>query len=84
MSKSNGSKATWQQLYEAAVLETDSEKLPGLIAALEDALVLRQQQLAEASDAHEELSAMKAAARRLLFLKTERLGWPDIDQTGSN
>jgi hypothetical protein len=46
MSNSNGSKATWQQLYEAAALETDPEKLIELIAAVEDTLVLRQQELA--------------------------------------
>jgi hypothetical protein len=79
MPNSNGSKAAWQQLYESAALESDPKKLSELVLAVEDALLLRQKELAGAPDRQGELLQVKAAARKLLLIKTERLGWPEIN-----
>jgi hypothetical protein len=78
MSNSNGSKAAWQQLYESAALESDPKKLTELILAVEDAQLLRQE-LAGRPNQEGELLEMKAVAQKLLLIKTERLGWPEIN-----
>jgi hypothetical protein len=78
MSNSNGSKASWQQLYESAAHESDPPKLTELIVAVEDALLRRQKELAGSPHEQGELLQVKAAARKLLLIKSERLGWPTI------
>jgi len=78
MSNSNGSKPKWEVLYEAASLETDREKLTELVAAVEEALVTRGQELAHDPDRAEERNAMVQASENLLAIKTEKLGYPPI------
>ena len=82
MLKSNGSKSHWQELYAAAAVETDREKLSELVNFVEEALMLRSQELAGTSDHQDERSQMNAAARKLLRIKTEKLGWPKIKLGG--
>jgi hypothetical protein len=74
----NGPKPKWQQLYEAAIVETDPQKLIALIAAVESALMNRRQELGGQPGHESELQEIKAACQGLLIIKTERLGWPRI------
>jgi hypothetical protein len=74
-----GAKPEWQRLYEAAILETDTQKLVTLVEAVESALMNRQQELAGQPGRESELQEIKAAGQKLLLIKTERLGWPKID-----
>ena len=75
----NGPKPRWQESYEAACVETNREKLTDLIHQTEDALMSRQQELNGHPGHESEGREMKAAAQKLLLIKTERLGWPQID-----
>jgi hypothetical protein len=74
----NGPKPEWQQLYEAAIVETDPQRLIALIAAVESALMNRRQELGGQPGHESELQEIKAAGQRLLIIKTEKLGWPRI------
>ena len=74
----NGSKARWQELYEAVCVETNLEKLTDLIHRAEDALTSRQQELGGQAGHESELQEIKAAGQKLLLIKTEKLGWPKI------
>lgn len=74
----NGPKLEWQQLYEAAAKETDPQKLTTLVAAVESALMNRQQELGLQPGHDIEPQEMKAAGQKLLFIKTQKLGWPEI------
>jgi hypothetical protein len=74
-----GAQSEWRELYEAAARETDLEKLTALIEAVESALMNRQQELSGQSGHESELQEMKAAGQKLLFIKTEKLGWPKIN-----
>jgi hypothetical protein len=74
----NGPKPAWQELYEAACVETNREKLTDLIHRTEDALTSRQQELDGRPDQESELREMKAAGQKLLLIKTEKLDWPKI------
>ena len=75
----NGVKLGWHQLYEAATLETDPQKLTTLVEAVESALMKRQQELAGQQGHESELQDIKAAGQRLLLIKTEKLGWPKVN-----
>jgi hypothetical protein len=59
----------WQTQYEAALLETDSDKLPKFVAAAEQAILGRLQALAGNTDHGEERMAMTDALHALRFLK---------------
>jgi hypothetical protein len=76
MSHSHGSKPGWQELYEAALLETDREKLTDLLNRLEEALPQREQQRGDGSDNSDERNAMAHVSKNVLAIKTEKLGWP--------
>jgi hypothetical protein len=78
----NGSKPRWQELYEAACVETNREKLTDLIHRAEDALTNRQQELNGQLGHETELQEIKAAGQKLLLIKTEKLGWPKIGSDG--
>ena len=67
----------WQVAYPAALLEVDPQKLPDRVLAAEAAIFLRQQALVHSSDGHVEREAIESALRALLFIKNEKLGYPD-------
>ncbi len=77
----NDPKSSWQELYQAAILEPDELKLTQLITAVEEAMFLRAQQLTASEADNTERAAMAEAAHRLLTIKTEKLGWPGIKST---
>jgi hypothetical protein len=74
----NGPKPTWQELYEAATLETDPQKLTTLVEAVESALMNRQQALGGQPGHESERQEIEAVGQKLLLIKTEKLGWPKI------
>jgi hypothetical protein len=59
----------WQTQYEAALLETDSDKLPKFVVAAEAAIFSRLQALAGKADHGEERQAMSDALHALRYLK---------------
>lgn len=65
----------WEQLYEAAVLETDDSKLPGKIrearAEIKRSLEKLEELTAHAPDG--DASALEKALIALAFLENERL-----------
>lgn len=68
--------SSWQELYLNALTETDQKKLSELIQAVEGAMFLRWQELANSTDHREERSEMHVASAALLAIKTHKLGWP--------
>jgi hypothetical protein len=67
----------WRELYDACVLETNLEKLEKLAFETEGAIFLRSRVLSHDSYRSGEVQALKQAAKVLLEIKTEKLGWPD-------
>ena len=80
----NDPKSSWQERYLAALLEPDQNKLTELVLAVEDAMFHRAQELANSHADNQERTAMEQAAEKLLTLKTEKLGWPGINQRNSD
>jgi hypothetical protein len=78
MPNSASSKPRWQELYEAASVETDGEKLTDLINRVEEALTLRAHEIAHGPEHAHERNAMVQASENLLVIKTEKLSWPPI------
>jgi hypothetical protein len=74
----NDPKSSWQELYLAALLEPDQNKLTELVLAVEYAIFLRAQELANSYADNQERAEMDRAAEKLLIIKTEKLGWPGI------
>jgi hypothetical protein len=70
--------SSWKEPYLAALREPDKEKLVELVHATELAMFLRQQELANSDDHHEERSETALACENLLTLKTHMLGWPSV------
>jgi len=68
--KSAGHEAGWVELYHAALLEVDYEKLPELVKLAEDAIAVRLQALA-ASGRGDELHAIQDARQNLRVLQRE-------------
>jgi hypothetical protein len=68
----------WKELYLEALLESDKEKLTGLVQATESALASRSQELSNSPDPHEERGEMAAANAALLSMNTHKLGWPPV------
>jgi hypothetical protein len=65
----------WEELFEKAVLETDSSRLPQRLDAAQAALEARAAQLAGANhDAGEEHRAINDALSGLKVLRRERQG----------
>jgi hypothetical protein len=69
---------SWKELFLWALIESDKEKLTGLIQAIERAIASRAQELSNSPDHHEERSEMAAANAALLSMKTNKLGWPAV------
>jgi hypothetical protein len=74
----NDPKSSWQELYLAALVEPDQNKLTELVLAVEYAIFLRAQELANSYADNQERIEMDRAAEKLLIIKTEKLGWPGI------
>jgi hypothetical protein len=73
----------WQGPLGAALVETDLEKLPALVATAEKAIVSRAQELAKSNNGRAETDALQAAIHQLLVIKIERLKWPSIFSGGT-
>jgi hypothetical protein len=71
-------RSSWEELYRAALVENDHEKLTGLVGAVESAIVRRRQELTDIEENDKECEAMVAAAEDILKIKTEKLGWPAV------
>jgi hypothetical protein len=80
----NDPKSSWQELYLAALLEPDQIKVTELVLAVEYAIFLRAQELANGEADNQERAEMGRAAEKLLLIKTEKLGWPGIKPKNSN
>jgi hypothetical protein len=78
MPNSDGRKPRWQELYDAATVETNREKLTDLINQVEEAMMRRTQELAHDANHSEERNAMVQATENLLTIKTEKLSYPPI------
>jgi hypothetical protein len=69
--------SSWEELFKSTLIETDLEKLTVLAGATEAAIVRRRRELAiQGSD--QERAAMVAAAKEVLRIKTDKLGWPSV------
>jgi hypothetical protein len=78
MSNPNGGKPHWQLLYESAAAENDRNKLTALVGHVEEAMMMRAQELAHDADHSDERHAMAQASKNLLVIKTEKLSYPPI------
>ena len=72
----NDPKSSWQELYQAALGESDKEKLTQLVMAVEEAMFLRAQGLSDSKVDDKERTLMAEATQKLLIIKTEKLCWP--------
>ncbi len=66
----------WQRLLQELLLETNSAALEKKALQLEDALFVRGQQLDDSAAGEAERIALKEAARQLLMVRVEKLGFP--------
>jgi hypothetical protein len=78
MPNPGGAKPRWQELYEEVSAETDREKLTGLVARVEEAMMKRSEEIAHSPNHTEERNAMIQASENLLVIKTEKLSYPPI------
>jgi hypothetical protein len=69
---------SWKKLYLWVLIESDKEKLTGLIQAVEHAIARRTRELLNSTDHHRERGEMAAANADLLSIKTHKLGWPPV------
>jgi hypothetical protein len=69
---------SWEELYQAALVETNREKLTGLVGELETAIVGRWHELSDSEENDKEWAAIVLAAQQLLNIKTDKLGWPAL------
>lgn len=68
----------WKELYLETLLESDKEKLSGLVQTTEQAIASRTQELLNTRDHHKERGEMAIALASLLSIKTQELGWPAL------
>jgi hypothetical protein len=68
----------WKEFYLETLLESDREKLTGLVATTEQAIAVRSQELLNCADHHKERDEMAIALASLLAVKTHELGWPAV------
>ena len=68
----------WKELYLWALIESDKEKLTGLVQATEQAIARRAKELLNSTERHKERSEMALANAALLSIKTYKLGWPAV------
>jgi len=70
--------SSWEELFKSTLIETDLEKLTVLAGATEAAIVRRRRELANIQGNDQERAAMVAAAKEVLRIKTDKLGWPSV------
>jgi hypothetical protein len=68
---------TWQNEYQAALVELDRAKLSQRVEAAEAAIFKRLQQLSRSSDDFAERQVIQDALHSLRVLKRDELGFPD-------
>jgi hypothetical protein len=68
----------WKEFYLEALLESDREKLTGLVETTEQAIAVRSQELLNSAAHHKERGEMAIALVSLLAIKTHELGWPAV------
>jgi hypothetical protein len=79
MSRANAAKfSSWEELFKSTLIETDLEKLTALAGAAEAAIVRRRRELTNIQGCDQERAAMVAAAKAILKIKTDKLGWPSM------
>ena len=76
--RQGGFMPSWQALYQEMLTESDTQKLTKLVLAVEQAIFFRAQELNGAEAGAKERAAMDQAARKMLTIKTEKLGWPGL------
>ena len=74
----------WQRLYESCVFERNLERLNKLVFQAEDAIYLRSRELSNESNISAEVQALSRAAKGLLEIKINKLGWPDPAKVNSS
>jgi hypothetical protein len=68
----------WRDTYRRALNEQNLTKLANVVIAAETAIFMRFQELAGNPDHHAERVEMQTAAKGLLAIKIQKLGYPDI------
>ena len=68
----------WVFLYNDFVLQTEAGGLQARLGPVEEAILERLDELAGNSDSHAETIAIQEACRKILQLKTEKLGFPPV------
>jgi hypothetical protein len=66
---------TWREVYSAAVLETDPNRLDQLIEETTNAMLQREKELVSNPDADAERQEMARASEALLVLKNDQQSW---------
>jgi hypothetical protein len=72
----------WEEPLLEAQSETDLKKLAEKVEAAETAIFLRLSELSNSHGGEQELEALQRAARELLTIKNEKLGWPRVKLGG--
>ena len=67
------SRYSWKDLYKAAILETDNQRLPELVRLAEESIALRLISLTGREKDEADLREIKAALETLEVLKEKRL-----------
>jgi hypothetical protein len=70
---------TWQELYSAAVLETNPDQLGQRVEEATNAMFLRDEELNHGAEAEAEREEMARASEALLVLKTDYQTWKEAN-----
>ena len=73
----------WQKSFQAALSESDNQKLQAKVLIAEWKIYRRLQELSANDDHPEERSAIANAVNELLALKVNRLNYPDWNRKDS-
>jgi hypothetical protein len=68
----------WRDTYRRALNEQNPAKLANVVIEAETAIFMRFQELAGSPDHHAERVEMQTAARDLLAIKIQKLGYPPL------
>lgn len=71
---------SWQNEYQAALVEVNSAMLPQRVEAAETAIFKRLQQLSQSADDFAERLVIEDALNSLRVLKRDELGFPDWEK----
>jgi len=74
----------WQRLYESFAFERNLDRLNNLVFQAEGAIYLRSRELSNESNISAEVQALRRAAKGLLEIKIQKLGWPDPAKVNSS